>query len=62
MRQVADPALRRRYRREVGDQLRRRRDPGHLLGYIIRCALHYHHYTLASQLARQDESMFVNSF
>ncbi len=62
MRTVPDRALRRRYRREIAGQLIRRRDPGQLLGYVIRCAMHYHHYTLAAQLARGEEATFVNSF
>jgi hypothetical protein len=62
MRQVADPRLRRRYRREIGEQLRLRRDPGHLFGYVIRCAMHYHHHTLAAQLAQPQGSLLVNSF
>jgi radical SAM superfamily enzyme YgiQ (UPF0313 family) len=62
MRAVPDAALRRRYLREVGRQLLHRRDPGHLFGYVIRCAMHYHHFTLAAQIARQEDPVFVNSF
>jgi hypothetical protein len=61
MRRVADPALRRRYRREIRTQFFRRRDPGFLLGFVIRCALHYHHHTLARQMAK-DRRHLVNSF
>jgi hypothetical protein len=61
MRSVPDARLRQCYRREIYLQLLRRRDPGHLLGYVIRCAMHYHHYTLSAQVARGEEAL-VNSF
>ncbi len=61
MLRVDDAALRRRYRREAVRQLRSHRDPGRLFGYLVRCALHYHHYTLANQMARHQRSV-VNSF
>jgi hypothetical protein len=61
MRHTDDPALKRRYRREVWSQLRRFRDPGRLLGYVIRCAMHYHHLTLARDMRAQRREL-VNSF
>jgi radical SAM superfamily enzyme YgiQ (UPF0313 family) len=61
MRRVDDPALKRRYRLELGRQLRRVRDPGLLFGYLIRCAMHFHHFTLARELA-QRETATVNTF
>jgi radical SAM superfamily enzyme YgiQ (UPF0313 family) len=61
MRQVEDPHLRRRYRREVRDQFLLRRDPGHVFGYLIRCAMHYHHQKLAQEMKRNG-SPVVNSF
>ena len=61
MRRVDDPDLRARYRREVARQMRSRRDPGHLFAYLIRCALHYHHYTFAQEMARHQRPV-VNSF
>ncbi|HWF85665.1 MAG TPA: radical SAM protein [Vicinamibacterales bacterium] len=61
MRRVEDPDLRARYRREVARQMRARRDPGHLFAYLIRCALHYHHYTFAQEMARHQRPV-INSF
>jgi radical SAM superfamily enzyme YgiQ (UPF0313 family) len=61
MRDVESSALRRRYRAELWRQLRRLRDPGWLLGYLIRCAMHYHHASLAGDMARR-RSPVVNSF
>jgi radical SAM superfamily enzyme YgiQ (UPF0313 family) len=61
MARVEDAALRARYRQEIAGQLRFSRDPGRLFGYLIRCALHYHHYTLAREMARAQHPL-VNSF
>ena len=61
MRHVEDPALRARYRREVVAQWRARGDPGFVLGYIIRCAMHYHHQRLAREMAGQGAQV-VNAF
>jgi len=61
MRHVDDPGLRRRYRAEVSRQWRRFRDPGLVFGYLVRCAMHYHHFTLAGSMARR-QSTVVNSF
>ena len=58
---IEDAALRKRYRREVRRQFLSHRDPAHVLGYLIRCALHYHHYTFAQQMARHH-SPVLNSF
>ncbi len=61
MRRVGHGELRARYRREILQQWRSNPDPGYMLGYVIRCALHYHHYTLAAEMAR-DRHAIVNSF
>jgi radical SAM superfamily enzyme YgiQ (UPF0313 family) len=61
MRRVEQAPLRRRYRAELWRQLRRFRDPGRLFGYLIRCAMHYHHATLAADM-RQRRQCIVNSF
>jgi radical SAM superfamily enzyme YgiQ (UPF0313 family) len=61
MRRTDDAGLRRRYRQEIRDQFRRVRDPGRLLGYIIRCAMHYHHISLARDMG-QHRGAVVNSF
>ena len=61
MHHVEDAELKKRYRREAGRQLLRRRDPGYLLGYLVRCGFHYHHSTLAGQMAGERQPV-VNSF
>jgi hypothetical protein len=61
MRRVESVGLRRRYRAELWRQLRRFRDPGRIFGYVIRCAMHYHHVTLAADMARPRGAV-VNSF
>jgi radical SAM superfamily enzyme YgiQ (UPF0313 family) len=61
MRSVEDASLRKRYRRELARQLLAHRDPGYLFGYVIRCAMHYHHYTLTRQMTER-QSAVVNSF
>jgi radical SAM superfamily enzyme YgiQ (UPF0313 family) len=61
MTQVTDAPLRRRYRREVLRELRSHRDAGRLFGFVTRCAMHYHHLTLARRMASCD-SPVVNSF
>ncbi len=48
---VPEPALRREYRRRLLGLLRSRRDPAVLFGYVLKCAMHYHHYRLARDMA-----------
>jgi hypothetical protein len=60
MRRVEDPYLRQRYWQEVRDQFLERRDAGHVLGYVIRCAMHYHHQKLARSMT-QGGRVSVNS-
>jgi hypothetical protein len=61
MHKVPDPALRREYRRRVARLLQVRRDPAVLLLYLVKCAMHYHSYTMARQMARGDRPV-VNVF
>jgi radical SAM superfamily enzyme YgiQ (UPF0313 family) len=58
---VPEPALRREYARRLVRLLRVRRSPDVLLLYVIKCAMHYHHYRLAQQMAK-GQSGIVNSF
>jgi radical SAM superfamily enzyme YgiQ (UPF0313 family) len=51
LRQVSDPNLQRIYRQRVLHLLRHRRDAGLLMHYVIKCAMHYHHYTMAERMA-----------
>jgi radical SAM superfamily enzyme YgiQ (UPF0313 family) len=48
---IPDPALRREYRRRIGRLIRARPDPGTLLTYTFKCAMHYHAYTMARKMA-----------
>jgi hypothetical protein len=48
---VTDAGLRREYRARVWRVLQTRRDPGLVLYYLIKCAMHYHLYTMARSLA-----------
>ena len=60
MRKVPDAALRREYRRRAARLLRVRRDPSVLLLYLVKCAMHYHCWTMARQMATGGR--FVNVF
>ena len=53
MRNVPDPELRRIYRRRMTTMLRHRPDPNLLFIWVVKCAPHYHHYTLSHQMVRQ---------
>jgi radical SAM superfamily enzyme YgiQ (UPF0313 family) len=61
MRHVPDPALRREYRRRIWGLWRARLDPGLLEIYVIKCAIHFHHHTMARQMA-EGRGPFRNSF
>jgi radical SAM superfamily enzyme YgiQ (UPF0313 family) len=61
MREVPEADLRREYRRRLGRLLRARPDPNVLLDYLVKCAMHYHHHTLARQMA-SGRSRLCNSF
>lgn len=58
---VPDPALKREYRRRVLRMARARRDPALLFGYVLKCAMHYHYYRLARDMAR-DGSPVINPY
>jgi len=61
MRGVPDADLRRQYRRRIWRMLKVRRDPVVLFVYLIKCAAHYHHYTMATRMG-QRQTELVNSF
>jgi radical SAM superfamily enzyme YgiQ (UPF0313 family) len=61
MGRVADAGLRAEYRRRVGRLLRARPEPDLLFNYLVKCAIHFHHYTMARQMAAGDGAVF-NSF
>ena len=61
MRSVPDAHLRQTYRRYLVRLLSRRRDPEVLFVFMVKCAMHYHHYTMARQMAAEPLAI-VNSF
>jgi len=61
MRAVLEPGPRREYRRRLARLLQVRRVPSVLVLYLLKCAIHYHHYTLARQMASGSVPV-VNSF
>ncbi len=50
MRIVPDARLREWYRRELGSLLRRRPSAGLAFAYLLKCVMHYHHYTMAREM------------
>ncbi|BBZ45889.1 B12-binding domain-containing radical SAM protein [Mycobacterium parmense] len=60
MNNIPDPKLRRIYRRRMSTMVRRRPEPGLLFICVIKCAMHYHHYTMAHQMGEQRK--LVNTF
>jgi hypothetical protein len=60
MKNVPGPELRRIYRRRMTTMQRRRPDPSLLFIRVIKCAMHYHHYTTSRQMAEQHR--LVNTF
>jgi radical SAM superfamily enzyme YgiQ (UPF0313 family) len=58
---IDDRQLRRVYRQRVLRMLRRRPDPVVLFVYLIKCVVHYHHYTMSQQMSGTARQL-VNSF
>jgi len=58
---VPEAALRREYRRRIGRLLRVRRDPGALWIYVVKCAMHYHAYTMARRMD-SGRTLVYNTF
>lgn len=58
MRDVPEPHLRREYRRRVWNMLRKRRDPGIWLYYMIKVAFHYHAHSMATQMVSGRSPIF----
>lgn len=50
MRKIPSAALRRQYRRRLWQLLKARPDPSVVFIFLLKCAVHYHHYTLAQQM------------
>ncbi len=51
LRASPESRLRREYVRRLFRFIRHRRDPGLLLIFAIKCAMHYHHHTMAREMA-----------
>jgi radical SAM superfamily enzyme YgiQ (UPF0313 family) len=58
---VPEAELRQEYRQRLARLLRLRPDPHLLFVYTIKCAMHYHHHTMARRMA-SGKSALVNSF
>jgi radical SAM superfamily enzyme YgiQ (UPF0313 family) len=58
---VPEAHLRREYARRLLRFLRVRREPSLVFVYTIKCAMHYHHYHLARQMAERGAPI-INSF
>jgi radical SAM superfamily enzyme YgiQ (UPF0313 family) len=54
LRRVPDPSLRTYYSQQLWRLVRTRRDPAVLLAYVVKCAIHFHHYTMARQMASHE--------
>jgi len=61
MRLVPEEHLRRTYRRQILRLLRKRPDPWLLQMYLVKCATHYHYYSLSRRIAA-SEAHLVNTF
>jgi len=61
MRGVPEAHLRREYRRRLWRFLKARPNPGMMLIFVIKAAMHYHAHSLARQMA-SGERKIVNSF
>jgi radical SAM superfamily enzyme YgiQ (UPF0313 family) len=60
MKNIPDAELRRIYRRRMTTMLLRRPDPSLLFICVVKCAMHYHHHTMAQQMSEQRK--LVNTF
>jgi radical SAM superfamily enzyme YgiQ (UPF0313 family) len=53
---IPNRRLRREYRRRTVRLLKVRRNAAILFSFLLRCAFHYHHFTLAEQIARGEQA------
>ena len=51
MSEVPEASLRKEYRKRVLRMLWKRPDPNLIAFYLVKCAIHYHHYTMAREMA-----------
>jgi radical SAM superfamily enzyme YgiQ (UPF0313 family) len=53
-RDVPDEFLRAEYARRIKKMLKHRHDPSVWFVYAVKCAMHFHHYTMSQQMAREE--------
>jgi hypothetical protein len=58
---IPETLLRREYRRRLWRLVKTRPDANLALLYVIKCALHYHHHTMAREIAHGHSPVY-NSF
>lgn len=58
LQRVPDPNLRARYRRQLWRLIRSRQDPAVLFAYVVKCAIHFHHYTMSQQMATNEALVY----
>ena len=58
---IPQRSLRKEYRKRILKLIRVNRDPSVLFVYVIKCAMHYHHYTLSTNMS-DSRSTVVNTF
>jgi radical SAM superfamily enzyme YgiQ (UPF0313 family) len=61
MRGIPETSLRREYRKRMWRLIKARPDPNLAVLYLIKCAMHYHQYTMAQQMGT-GQSLVYNSF
>ena len=59
--ELGSAELRAEYRRRLWRALKFTRDPNVLFVYVLKCAIHYHHYTIAMGMT-EGTTAVVNSF
>ena len=58
---IPQRSLRKEYRKRIIKLIRVNRDPSVLFVYVIKCAMHYHHYTLSTNMS-DSRATVVNTF
>jgi radical SAM superfamily enzyme YgiQ (UPF0313 family) len=61
MRLVPDSRLRRTYRQELRNLLRQRPSTALVFGYLMKCVMHFHHYTMAQDML-EGRTAVVNPY
>jgi radical SAM superfamily enzyme YgiQ (UPF0313 family) len=61
MRGIPEASLRREYRKRMWRLIRSRPDPNLAVLYVLKCAMHYHQYTMARQMT-EGHSPVYNTF